>query len=284
MENSGNRPLVSFIIPVFNCLALTKDCLRSLEQTVQRHAWEAIIVDDCSTDVTGEFLASLPPPYRVLRNETRQSFAASNNRAAALARGEFLGFLNNDIVLTPMWLEPMLAAFERFPDAGFVGNVQRNPRTRRYEHMGMVFSGHSHLCVGRYFPFKPFRGYTQWRAVSGACCLIRRSVFLQAGGFDEAYVNGCEDMDLCLRLGQQGYRHYVANSSVIYHYVSSTEGRHDFEQRNKVKLLERWAEFVEQNLTPRERLLYGVNYVLRRVCRPRTTPRNPPIARHSLTR
>ena len=275
-QQEQDHPLISFIIPVHNCLALTRDCLKSLEQTVGDHRWEAIIVDDCSTDGTGEFLASLPTRYRVLRNETRQSYSVSNNRAAALARGEFLGFLNNDILLTPGWLEPMLAAFERFPDAGFVGNVQRNPRTGRYEHMGMVFSNRCHLCVGRHFPFKPFRGYTRWRAVAGACCLIRRAVFLQAGGFDETFVNGCEDMDLCLRLGQSGHQHYVANDSVIYHYVSSSEGRRDFEQRNKQRLLERWAESVRRSLTPRERLLYGINFVLRLLCRPAASPPNPP--------
>jgi GT2 family glycosyltransferase len=268
MTAPADQPLISFIIPVFNCLDLTRDCLKSLEQTVKGHAWEAIIVDDCSTDGTGEFLASLPFSYRILRNETKLSYSASNNRAAATARGEFLCFLNNDTILTPGWLEPMLTAFERFANVGFVGNVQRNPRTGRYEHMGMVFSNRHHLCFGRYFPFKPFRGYTQWRAVAGACCLIRRSVFLEAGGFDESYVNGCEDMDLCLRLGQAGYKHYVATDSVIYHYVSSSEGRRDFEQRNKQRFLEQWAVSIRRTSTPRDRLLYGINYVVRSLCRP----------------
>jgi len=267
-EQEKGRPVVSFVIPAYNCLALTRNCLKSLEQTVGDRPWEAIVVDDCSTDGTAEFLTALPPPYRVLRNETKSSFADSNNRAATVARGEFLCLLNNDTVLTPGWFEPMLDAFERFADAGVVGNVQRNPRTGRYEHMGMVFSNRRHLCVGRYFPFKPFRGYTKWRAVSGACCLIRRSVFLQAGGFDATFVNGCEDMDLCLRLGQAGYQHYVAADSVIYHYVSSSEGRRDFEQQNKQRLLERWGEPLQRALTPRDRLLYGANYVLRLLCRP----------------
>ena len=269
MTEPANQPLISFIIPVFNRLDLTRDCLKSLEQTVKGHAWEAIIVDDCSTDGTAEFLASLPSSsYRVLRNETKQSYAVSNNRAAATARGEFLCFLNNDIILTPGWLEPMLIAFDRFPNVGFVGNVQRNPRTGRYEHMGMVFSNRQHLCCGRYFPFKPFRGYTSWQAVAAACCLIRRSVFLEADGFDESYVNGCEDMDLCLRLGQAGYKHYVATDSVIYHYVSSSEGRRDFEQRNKLRFLEQWGDTVRRTLTPRDRLLYGINYVVRLLFRP----------------
>jgi GT2 family glycosyltransferase len=269
MRGSVDQPLVSFIIPVFNCLALTRDCLRSLEQTVQGHAWEAILVDDRSTNGTAEFLAGLPPLYRVLRNETKQSYSASNNRAAAVARGQFLGLLNNDIVLTPGWLEPMLAAFERFPDAGVVGNVQRNPRTGCYDHMGVVFSPKGrHKSFGKYFFFKPLRGTVAWRAVTTACCLVRKSTFDAVGGFDERFVHGCEDIDLCLRLGQNGYQHYVANDSVVYHHVSSSEGRRDFEQQNKQRLLERWGESIQRSLTPRERLLYGVNLVLRLLCRP----------------
>jgi GT2 family glycosyltransferase len=224
MRSSGDQPRISFIIPVFNRLALTKDCLKSLEQTVQGHAWEAIVVDDCSTDGTGEFLAGLPPRYRVLRNETKQSFSASNNHAAAVARGDFLCLLNNDTVLTPGWLEPMLRVFEVHPRAGVVSNVQRNPRTGRYEHMGFVFSPAGlHKSFGRHFFFKPLTGCVEWRAVTGACCLVRKSTFEEVGGFDENFVHGCEDIDLCLRLGQAGYKHYVAADSVIYHYVSSSE-------------------------------------------------------------
>ena len=269
VKTENAQPLISFIIPVYNCLALTKNCLRSLEQTVDDHPWEAIMVDDCSTDGTAEFLATLPPPYRVLRNETKRSYSASNNHAAAIARGEFLCLLNNDTVLTRGWLDPMLAAFERFADAGLVGNVQRNPRTGRYEHMGVVFSPKGlHKSFGRYFFFKPLTGCVEWRAVTAACCLVRRSTFQEVDGFDESFVHGCEDMDLCLRLGQAGYKHYVATDSVIYHYVSSSEGRRDFEQRNKQRFLERWAASVRRDATPRDRLLYRINFVVRLLCRP----------------
>lgn len=270
MRSSTDQPLVSFIIPVFNCLALTKECLQSLERTVRDCPWEAILVDDCSSDGTAEFLAGLPTGYRVLRNETRQSYSASNNRAAAIARGEFLCLLNNDTILTPGWLDPMLCVFHTQPHAGVVGNVQRNPRTGRYDHMGVVFSPAGlHKCFGKYFLFKPLAGVVEWRAVTTACCLVRRDVFLRAGGFDETFVHGCEDIDLCLRLGAAGYKHYVATNSVIYHYVSSSEGRRDFEQRNKERFLERWAGGVRRNQTVRDRLLYAINSILRLICRPR---------------
>jgi GT2 family glycosyltransferase len=254
---------ISFIISVYNRLDLTRACLESLEQTVDRRDWEVIIVDDSSTDGTREFLATLPARYGVLLNDAKQSYAVNNNRAAALARGEFLCLLNNDIVLAPGWLEPMLTAFDRFPDAGIVGNVQRNPRTRRYDHMGIVFSRRgTHRSFGKHFLFRPFKGYTQWKAVTTACCLIRRSVFLQFGGFDEDYINGCEDLDLCLRLGQHGFKHYVANDSVVFHHLRSSPGRAAFDAQNKQKLLQRWRATVRQSHSERDRRLFAVNSAL----------------------
>lgn len=260
---------VSFIIPVHNCLDLTRECLRTLEATVPDAQWEAVIVDDCSADGTSDYLATLPARYRILRNETRGSYAINCNRAVAVATGEYLCLLNNDTLLTPGWLEPMRHAFDLFPQAGIVGNIQRNPRTGRYDHMGVVFSPRGlHKHVGKYFFFQPYKGYTEWRAVTGACCLVRATTFRGAGGFDESFVNGCEDVDLCLRLGQQGYRHYVATESVIYHHVSSSPGRRDYNRQNREKFSKRWSANLRAALTPREHRQYYSNAILRALCWP----------------
>lgn len=267
---SNPAPRISFIISVFNGLQFTRACLDSLRQTIGRSDHEVIVVDDVSTDGTREFLARLrTPACRVILNETKRNFAANNNAGAAIARGEFLCLLNNDLVLTPGWLEPVLRAFELFPNAGVVGNVQRNPRTRKYDHMGIVF-GDSGLPwhFGKHFVFRPYSGYTEWRAVTAACCVIRRSVFLQAGRFDEEYVNGSEDVDLCLRLGKAGYKHYVANDSVVLHYVSSSKGRQSFTTENERRLLARWQTEVQRSITARDRRLAAANYVLRFVAQP----------------
>ena len=269
MTQPADQPAISFIIPVFDCLDLTRNCLKSLEQTVQSHSWEAIIVDDCSTDGTAEFLATLPEPYRIIRNETKQNYSVNNNRAAAIARGKFLCLLNNDTVLLPGWLDPMLDAFKRFPDAGVVGNVQWNPRTKLYDHMGHVFSDEAlPTHYGKAFWFRHHRAYSQRRSLTAACCLVRRSLFLEVGGFDEGFINGFEDVDLCLRLGQRGYRHYVANHSVIHHLVSSSDGRSDFNEPNTRRFMERWAPIVAPLLTPAEKRLYAWNYIRLRLTEP----------------
>lgn len=266
---SSHTALISFVISVYNGLDYTRACLESLQRTVDLAGHEVIIVDDASTDGSREFLASLPAPFRIVTNSSKRSYAANNNTAARLASGEMVCLLNNDVVLRPGWLEPMVHAFARFPDAGFVGNVQRNPRTGRYDHMGIIFADDGvPLHFGWDFRFRPFRGYTRWRAVTAACCLVRRLVFLDAGGFDEQYFNGSEDVDLCLRLGQAGCQHYVANQSVIEHYVSSSEGRHAFTSQNTARLQQRWKSHVQETRTNRDHRLLALNYLLSHISEP----------------
>src|ERR1051325_4186681 len=92
---------------------------------------------------------------------------------------------------------------------------------------------------------------------------MRTWVVVEAGGFDEQYINGSEDVDLCLRLCRAGLRHYVANASIVWHHVSSSEGRHEFNEQNEQRLRARWQTEVQRSLTPRDRRLAAANYLLR---------------------
>ncbi|HZV33087.1 MAG TPA: glycosyltransferase [Verrucomicrobiae bacterium] len=259
---------ISFLIPMYNRLDLTRECLRSLEATVALSRHEVILINDASTDGTAQFLSALSAPYRVVHNPQRSSYAVSMNRGVAITHGEMLCLLNNDLVFRPGWLPPMLRAFEKFKDAGVVGNVQISPRTGRYDHLGVVFGPNvSPVHFGTGFAFRPFRGFTRWQAVTAACCLVKKSDFLGAGGFDEKFINGFEDVDLCLKLGQKGLRHYVANGSIIEHHVSASEGRARHEMENIRLFQERWAAQMPSIVTPRERRLFAANYLLRCVCK-----------------
>ena len=86
--------------------------------------------------------------------------------------------------------------------------------------------------------------------MTGACVVIRREVFLELGGFDEGFRNGFEDVDLCLRAGSLGYRHFVANRSVIYHHVSASPGRRQHESANVRRYLDRWQGRVPLGQPP----------------------------------
>jgi GT2 family glycosyltransferase len=233
---------VSFIIPLYNCLPLTQAMLASLQATVPAGLpHEIIFVDDGSTDGTRDWLKTVPAPCRAVLNERNLGFAATCNRGAAAATGDFLLFLNNDLVLLPGWLGPMLEAFTRFPSAGAVGNVQRNFATGAIDHAGLFFNEKGKPAHTTH------RGFTAYRrvdAVTGACLALRASVWGRLGGFDEGYVNGCEDVDLCLRALDAGFTNHVALRSIVRHHVSASTGRKLRDEQNTARLLRRWRTFI----------------------------------------
>lgn len=240
-------PAVSFIVPAFNCLPLTQAMTASLVATVPAGLdHEIILVDDGSTDGTGAWSRGLAPPFRVVSHERNLGYAKANNRGAALARGDRLVLLNNDLLLGRGWLEPMLAAEARLGGrAGAIGNVQRDFRTGAVDHAGIFINhkGKPEHCrrrpgwlARRILPLR------RMPAVTGACLLIRADLWRRLGGFDEGYVNGCEDVDLCFRAADAGKVNAVAVRSVVRHHISATPGRKARDEANTRRLALRWGE------------------------------------------
>ena len=259
------RPHISFLIATHNCLDLTQRCFATLTASLEGAPdYEIIVVDDCSTDGTAQFLDSLGAPYRILHNSERGSFALNNNRAAAIAQGEILCCLNNDTELAGAWWQPMLDALQRFDDAGCIGNVQRLPDTQRYDHFGICFPAWlTPLHYGQHRKTPPHfdSPYSRWGAVTGACLMIRRERFFEVGGFNSEYINGCEDVDLCLRLHRKGYWHYVAHASEIVHVKGASPGRKTHNDRNLVRLTQIHANYLRQHLVPRDAALAAASYL-----------------------
>jgi GT2 family glycosyltransferase len=238
---------VSFIIPLYNCLPLTQAMLASLRETLPPgFDCEVIFVDDGSTDGTRGWLKNLPAPCRTILHDSNLGFAAACNHGAATAQGEYLFFLNNDLVLLPRWLEPMLAAFTRHPAAGLVGNVQLNAATGAVDHAGIFFNHKGKPEHDTALPFAhrlvPVAAYREVDALTGACFAVRRAVWQQLGGFDEGFVNGSEDVDLALRARAAGLRHYVALRSIVRHHISASAGRKLRNEQNTYRLVLKWRE------------------------------------------
>ena len=242
---------VSFVIPLYNCLPLTQAMVASLQAAMPSGlTHEIILVDDGSTDGTRAWLAGLassPGPFRVILNERNLGYAAANNRGAATAQGEFLGLLNNDLVLSPGWLEPILGVHRRLGNrAGLVGNVQRNARTAAIDHAGIFINHRGKPEHDTSLPLGlQFRSRDAWRqadAVTGACTLVRRELFLRLGGFDEGFANGGEDVDFCLRARAAGHLSAVALRSLVLHHVSASPGRKRRDEQNSRRLTLRWRQ------------------------------------------
>jgi GT2 family glycosyltransferase len=239
---------LSIIVPLYNGLPLTQAMVASLQATLPPGlTHEIILVDDGSTDGTRDWLATLhDPPFRVVLNERNLGFAAANNRGATVARAEFLALLNNDLVLTPGWLEPMLAAHARLgPHAGLVGNIQYRADDGALDHAGVGVTAQGKIEHLRALPTSA-AGRREVFAVTAACCLVRREDFLAVGGFDEGFVNGGEDVDLALKLRARGKRTVVALASSVRHHVSAARGPTSLrDEQNSRRLFQRWPAELE---------------------------------------
>ena len=242
---------VSFIVPLFNRLDLTQAMLATLPASLPRELeYEIILVDDGSTDGTRAWLATLEAPVRVVLNPTNLGYAGANNRGAEMARGALLVLINNDLVFAPGWLEAMLASHLALGErAGVIGNIQRRFATRTIDHVGISFDVKGKPAHDQRPPGIIERARYLLRvspAVTGACILISTDLWRELDGFDEAYVNGCEDVDLCLRAAERGKLNGVALRSEVLHHISASPGRKRRDEANTCRLLLRWRPQIVQ--------------------------------------
>lgn len=246
---------VTVIVPVFNRLAYTLDCLRAVMEFTPA-CYEVVVVDDGSTDGTASRLSNVPG-LRVVRNDVNRGFAAACNAGAGIARGDWLIFLNNDTVPQPGWLTALVGAAERDQAAGVVGSRLIYPLTNTIQHAGISF-GHSRLPQHDYEHVSADIDMVnidrEVDAVTGACLLTRRGRFRELGGFDDSFVNGFEDIDYCLKVKQLDLKVLFCARSTLLHYKSISSGRLDkkTDKSNVERFRRRWDAYIQSNLETRE--------------------------------
>jgi GT2 family glycosyltransferase len=245
------QPRVSIVIPVYNKFAYTAACLRSLAEHHGAVAFEAIVVDDASSDATPQRLAEIGG-IRSVRNAQNLGFVGSCNAGAERAAGEFIVFLNNDTVVTAGWLDALLRCFEEEPDCGLAGAKLVYPDGRLQEAGGIVFADGSGWNHGRFDdPADPrynFRREADY--CSGAAILIRRDLFVQLGGFDARYAPAYyEDTDLAFAVRAAGKKVFYEPRSMVIHFegvtagtdTGSGSGMKRFQIVNRDKFLHKWT-------------------------------------------
>lgn len=264
-------PLVSIIVPVFEQLEYTKRCLQCVEETIGKIInFEVIIVDDCSRDGTREYLKKVPSTYTVLFNSEKKGYAKNNNWAVTKAKGQYLCLLNNDVFVEGNWLQPMLDVFNNKNKVGVVGNVQKYVDSERFDHMGVVFGPQGNpRHYGQWFKKTAFTGEVKkWSAVTAACCVVEKEAFIKLGCFDEVYINGCEDVDLCLRFNRNGFENFVVHDSIVSHVKGASDGRKTYNDKNSQILQQRWGAQIKMKESVDDQVLHAKNYIYRGLVKP----------------
>ena len=265
-------PVVSIIIPAFNKWEYTAKCLRALAAHTRDVAHEVIVIDNASWDDTRRGLR-LFPGIRTQRNDQNLGFARASNQGAALATGRFLLFLNNDTEPRPGWAAAMVAEVERDPAVAIVGSKLLYPDgTIQHAGVGFAYATWQPIMPFHVDSRRPAAAAGQRReldAVTAACMLVRPEVFRALGGFDEGYLNGYEDVDLCLEARARGYKIVFTPASVVTHHESVSEGRFDSSAANTERLMARWIDRFDE-------LGFHFDADLRRAARPLAVPADRP--------
>jgi len=235
MAPSKPAPRASIIIVTYGQRALTEQCLRSLEDCLGEglgREWELVLVDNNSPDDSADLLRSWADRATVRLLDHNRNFAGGCNLGASVSRGEVLIFLNNDTEITPGALEILVEqALE--PGVSVAGCRLLFPNGT-LQHAGVAFL-HGQALGGASMPQHVFhhqdedlaaaRASYEMDCVTAACMAVRADTFRAVGGFDEGFLNGLEDVDLCLRIRVAGERIVYRGDATIIHHEGASRGK-----------------------------------------------------------
>lgn len=266
-----NSPLVSIIIVNRNGASHLSRLLKVIDETIHLN-YEIIIVDNHSHDNSMQLIESYKNlPITVIRNKNNETFSYANNQGVGIAKGDYLLFLNNDIKPLDGWLNYLLETMLSSENVGAVGSKLIYPdcdtskinkeKSYTIQHSGIFFKeGDGYI--------KPFNrdnaeeyesllNKTEEEeiiAVTAACMLVKKSTYLEVGGFDNNYVYGYEDVDLCLKLHKAGYKNIYNPKSVLYHYEFGTQEKNnnnevrDRRLNNQRIFIKKWNKWLRKEL------------------------------------
>jgi GT2 family glycosyltransferase len=227
-------PRVSIVIPTRDRVDLLQKCIEGILHGTNYHDFEILIIDNQSREpATLAYFGALTadPRVRILSYDKPFNYSAINNFAAAEATGSLLCLLNNDIeVIAPDWLTEMASHAAR-PGIGAVGALLYYPDDR-VQHAGVItgiggVAGHAHhgLCRGDPGYFGRAALVQNLSAVTAACLVMRKDLYRQLGGLNATeFAVAFNDVDLCLRIREAGYRIVWTPHAQLYHHESASRG------------------------------------------------------------
>lgn len=258
----GN-PLISILIPNKDHIVDLSRCINSIIEKSTYKNIEIIVIENNSVELeTFDYYKTLEK-YNNIKVVTYESngkfnYSAINNFGVKYAKGEHLLFLNNDIeIISENWLEEMLMYSQR-EDVGAVGAKLYYPNDT-LQHAGVILglggvAGHSHKYFDRnsYGYFGRCVLQQNLSAVTAACLMMKKDIFNEIDGFDEAFAVAFNDVDLCMRIRDAGYLIAWTPYAEAYHYESISRGYEDTPEKQArfngeiIRFKTRWGKQLEQ--------------------------------------
>ncbi len=193
---------------------------------------EIYVADNASTDNSISFLKENYPTIQLIQNSSNGGFAKGYNDALKHVKADIFCLLNSDVEVTENWLEPILAAFERLPNASVIQpKILDLLKQDHFEYAGAAGGFIDKLgypfCRGRIFQHleQDTGQYNDTKEIfwaTGACMFVKSDVFMSLGGFDTDYFAHQEEVDFCWRAKNSGYKIYYVGGSKVYHLGGST--------------------------------------------------------------
>ncbi|HXL80263.1 MAG TPA: glycosyltransferase [Pyrinomonadaceae bacterium] len=256
-----DRPVrTSIILLCYNKIELTVQCLCSLLHEVDLSDTEIVVVNNASTDETHRVLSDVDGYIRLINLDVNVGCVGGNNEGARYARGKYLVFLNNDTVVLPGWLEPLVETAEEDPNVGAVGSMFIYPDGTLQEAGGIVWqTGEAyHYGWGKSPEDRLFNFAREVDYCTSASLLVRKELFNGLGAFDRIYSPiSYEDVDICMGVRSLGYKVIFQPSSRIIHFEGATVGTDTrfglkrFQVINRQKFQEKWHEVLEREHLPK---------------------------------
>ncbi len=224
-------PKVAVVIIHWNNVYLLEKFLPSVLQSTYKNL-EIIVADNASTDNSVLWLKEHYPSVRIIQLDKNYGYAGGYNRALKEVKADYFVLLNNDVAVTPNWIEPIVNLMESDTSIGSVQPklLQFNQQDH-FEYAGAAGGFIDKLgyvcCRGRLFEAieKDENQYDDSREIfwsSGACMFVRANAFFEAGGLDEQFFAHMEEIDLCWRMQQANYKIWYCAESKVYHLGGST--------------------------------------------------------------
>ena len=257
------HPSIGIIIPSKNAVPLLRQCIESILTKTTYKNYEILVVDNGSDE--SEAIAYLDelksqPKIKVIHDHREFNYSALNNNAVSFVPTEFICLLNNDIeVITDSWLEEMVSLAIQ-PGVGAIGAKLLYPN-QTMQHGGVItgllgVAGHAHRHLDRHHGgyFGRAALLQSLSAVTAACMLIRRSIFMDVGGLNETDLAiAFNDIDFCLRVREAGYRNIWTPFAELYHHESASRGYEDTpEKQARFKrevdfMRKRWGDLLQND-------------------------------------